>query len=57
MKSHASHANRPRRRRGVSMSGLRRIEKIVALGDRAFYRQFNSAVRRQMKGADYVASI
>jgi hypothetical protein len=37
------------------MSGVRRIEKIVALGDRAFYRQFNSAVRRQMKGVDYVA--
>jgi hypothetical protein len=35
------------------MSGIRRIEKIVTLGDRAFYRQFNSAVRREMKGVDY----
>jgi hypothetical protein len=54
VKSHAEHANRPRRRRGVSQSGIRRIEKILALGDRAFYRQFNSSVRRQMKGVDYV---
>ena len=55
MKSYADHSNRLRRRRGVSMSGIRRIEKIVALGERSFYRQFNSAVRRQMKGVDYVA--
>jgi hypothetical protein len=53
MKSHASHANRLRRRRGVSMSGLQYIERITRQGERAFYRQFNSAVRQQMKGADY----
>ena len=53
MNTHAGHANRPRRRKGLSMSGVRRIEKIVTLGDRAFYRQFNSATRRQLKGADH----
>lgn len=40
MKTHAAHANRPRRRHGVSQSGIRRIEKIAALGDRAVRRQF-----------------
>jgi hypothetical protein len=35
------------------MSGVRRVEKILAQGDRAFFRQFNSAKRRQLKGADY----
>jgi hypothetical protein len=46
--------NRPRRPKGVSMSGVRRAEKILAQGDRAFYRQFNSATRRHLKGVDYV---
>lgn len=55
MNPHATHANRLHRRRGVSQSGLRKIERIIALGDRAFYRQFNSAKRRQLKGVDYVA--
>jgi hypothetical protein len=35
------------------MSGIRRAEKILALGDRAVRRQFNSATRRTLKGADY----
>ncbi len=54
MKSHASHANRLRRRRGISASGVRKIESIMRQGERAFYRQFNSATRRTLKGADYV---
>jgi hypothetical protein len=53
MKPHIQHAKRLHRRRGVSMSGLRLIEAIVIKGDHAFYRQFNSATRRQLKGADY----
>ena len=53
MKSHAQHANRLRRRRGVSMSGLQYIERIIRSGERAFYRQFNSARRRQLKGVNY----
>ena len=39
----------------LSGSGRRRIEKILARGDRAFYRQFNSARRRHMKGVAYAA--
>ena len=53
MKPHVQHAKRLRRRRGVSQSGLRLIESIAMKGDHAFYRQFNSATRRQLKGADY----
>jgi hypothetical protein len=45
MKNFAKSANRPRRRRGVSQSGIRRIEKLVALGDRAVRRHFISAQR------------
>jgi len=41
--------NKLRRRRGLSMSGLRRIEKILAQGPRAFYRQFDSATRQHLK--------
>lgn len=52
VKSHAAHANRLRRRRGISMSGIQRIEKIIRLGDRAFFRQFNSAKRRILKGVE-----
>jgi hypothetical protein len=33
------------------MSGIRRAEKILSRGDRAFFRQFNSATRRILKGA------
>lgn len=50
MKSHADHANRLRRRRGVSMSGVRRIEKLVALGERAVRRQFVAVDRAVLKG-------
>ena len=52
MNTYASHANRLHRRKGVSMSGMRKIETIVRQGPRIFYRQFNSAIRREMKGAD-----
>ena len=48
----------PKAQRGwrkLSGSAKRKIEKILAQGDRYFYRQFNSASRRKMKGADHVA--
>jgi hypothetical protein len=45
MKIDAAHANRPRRRTGLSQSGIRRIEKIVSLGERAVRRQFVAAQR------------
>jgi len=50
MKSQAAHANRLRRRRGISMSGVRRIEKILALGERAARRQFVAVERGVMTG-------
>jgi hypothetical protein len=49
MKSHASHANRLRRRRGVSMSSLQYIERIARLGERAVRRQFVAVDRRAIK--------
>jgi len=42
--------NRPRKRRGISMSGIRRIEKILARGDRAVRRQFVAVDRAFLKG-------
>ena len=48
MKSHTSHANRLRRRRGVSMSGIRKIESLVRLGERAVRRQFVAIDRRMI---------
>ena len=45
MKIDAANANRLRRRRGVSQSALRKIEKIVSLGDRAVRRSFIAAQR------------
>jgi hypothetical protein len=41
--------NRPRKPRGVSMSTVREVERIVRQGDRSFYRQFNSARRRALR--------
>jgi hypothetical protein len=52
MKSHADHANRLRRRRGVSQSGIRRIEKLVALGNRAV-RHSIIAVQRPVASPDH----
>jgi len=48
MNPHASHANRLRRRKGVSMSGLQYIERLVRLGDRAVRRQFVARDRQTM---------
>ena len=50
MRTHPEHANRLRRRRGVSMSGMRRIEEIYRLGDRAIRRQLVAVDRRFLEG-------
>ena len=54
MKSHAAHANRLRRRNGVSMSGLQLIERLVRQGPRAVRRQFVAVDRRALRnGGNY----
>jgi hypothetical protein len=50
MNTHSRHANRLRRRRGLSQSALRKIEAIVALGPRAVRRQFVAADRDRFGG-------
>ena len=40
MNPHPRHANRVRRRRGLSQSAIRKIEEIYALGSRAVRRAF-----------------
>jgi hypothetical protein len=49
MKTFAAHANRPRRRQGLSQSAIRKIEIIATQGDRAFFRQFVAADRRVLR--------
>ena len=46
----AAHANRPRRRRGVSQSGLRFLERLARKGPRAIRRQFVAVDRDFLKG-------
>jgi hypothetical protein len=45
MKSFADNSTRLRRRRGVSQSGLRKIERLATQGPRAIRRQFVAAQR------------
>lgn len=45
MKTNVTHATRLRRRRGVSMSGLRRIEQLARQGGRAMRRSFIAGQR------------
>ena len=40
---------RPRKPRGISMSSIREIERIVRLGSRAVRRQFVAADRRTFR--------
>ena len=47
-------ANRPRRRRGISQSGIRLIEAIVRRGERATRRAVSSWQRRQWGGGSNV---
>ena len=46
MNTYCKGANRPRRRRGISQSGVRLIEAIVRRGSRAVRRSFVAADRR-----------
>jgi hypothetical protein len=41
---------RPRKPKGVSMSTVREVERIIRLGSRAVRRQFVAADRSQLKG-------
>ena len=41
---------RPRKPKGVSMSTVREVERIIRLGSRAVRRQFVATDRRQLKG-------
>jgi len=50
VRPHPKHANRLRRRRGVSQSGLRKIEAIVHQSDRAVRRQFVAVDRWFLEG-------
>jgi len=44
--------NRPRRRTGISQSGIRRIERVLAPGDRAVRRSFVAAQRPASSSLD-----
>jgi len=50
MNPRPKHANRLRRRRGVSQSALRKIEAIVREGPLAIRRQFVAADRITLEG-------
>jgi hypothetical protein len=51
---HAHHANHIRRRKGVSQSGMRRIEAIVRGSARAVRRKFVAVDRRGIEeGGNY----
>jgi hypothetical protein len=52
MKVFADNSKRLRRRRGVSQSGLRRIESIARQGERAVRRSF-IAVQRPVASPDH----
>ncbi len=45
MKTFPKHANRIRRRNGVSASGMRKIERFITNGERTVRRQFVAVER------------